>query len=128
VLLVRDVVVVLEAKTAAGGAAARRQVEEYALLLHYFHKASDRHRIVPVLLASTAVLVTDPVRQYEMFPQMAAYWISPVVESTWDEVGALLLEVGSGQAEQIDLAQWEASPYFPVPNILEAATALKSGL
>jgi hypothetical protein len=37
VLLVRDVIVVLEAKAGNAALQAKRQIEEYALLLHYFH-------------------------------------------------------------------------------------------
>src|SRR5258708_9422580 len=40
VLLIRDVVVVLEAKTGDAASHAKRPVEEYALLLHYFHTSS----------------------------------------------------------------------------------------
>jgi len=40
VLLIRDAIVVLEAKTGHAASLAKRQIEEYALLLHYFHKAS----------------------------------------------------------------------------------------
>ena len=55
VLLIRDVIVVLEAKTGQAALQAKRQIEEYALLLHYFHKASMDHRIVPILVSSEAI-------------------------------------------------------------------------
>lgn len=44
VLLVGDVIVVLEAKTGDAASQAKRQLEEYALLLHYFHKGSTERR------------------------------------------------------------------------------------
>src|ERR1035438_6994625 len=54
VLLIREVIVVLEAKTVLAVSQAKRQVEEYALLLHYFHQASAECRIVPVIVSSEA--------------------------------------------------------------------------
>src|SRR5271157_3722137 len=41
VLLVRSLVVVIEAKSGSAGSDAKRQIEEYAMLLHYFHKATS---------------------------------------------------------------------------------------
>src|ERR1700754_1208399 len=38
VLLIRDTVVIVEAKSGDTGSAAKQQLETYALLLHYFHK------------------------------------------------------------------------------------------
>jgi len=49
VLLIGEAVVILEAKTGVAASQANRQIEEYALLLHYFHKASNERRIVPIL-------------------------------------------------------------------------------
>ena len=48
VLLIRNVIVAVEAKTGNAGLQAKRQIEEYALLLHYFHQATAEHRIVPI--------------------------------------------------------------------------------
>jgi len=82
VLLVRDVIVIVEAKTNDLSSAARQQVETYALLLHYFHKASANRRIVPVLV-SKAGSAPDLValNQREFYPQMPSYWIAPVLSS-----------------------------------------------
>jgi len=54
VLLIGEVVVAIEAKTALAASRAKRQVEEYALLLHYFHRASSECRIVPVIVSMEA--------------------------------------------------------------------------
>src|SRR6266478_7579082 len=51
VLLIRDAIVIVEAKSSDTGSAARQQLETYALLLHYFHKGSANRRIVPVLVS-----------------------------------------------------------------------------
>ena len=76
VLLIGNEIVVLEAKSGDALQQAKRQIEEYALLLHYFHKASADRRIVPVIVSPEA---DDPdldeLNQYELFPQLALYWV-----------------------------------------------------
>ena len=52
VLLVRDAIVVIEAKSEDAGSQAKRQIEEYSLLLHYFHKESSNRKIVPIIVSS----------------------------------------------------------------------------
>lgn len=129
VLLVRDVIVVLEAKTAIPTIQAKRQVEEYALLLHYFHKASSDRRIVPIILSSECESTDLAVlHQQEMFPQLSSYWITSVLRSSWQELPTLLIALNSEHGGQISVQEWDESPYFPVPSIIEAALALKSGL
>ena len=129
VLLVRDVIVVLEAKTMHVASSAKRQVEEYALLLYYFHKASTNRRIVPVIVSSETIDADmDELNQRELFPQLPRYWVAPVQRSSWDALASVLIEVGKTSAGQIPAKFWDESPYFPVPSIIEAALALKSGL
>lgn len=129
VLLIRDAIVIVEAKSSDTGSAARQQLETYALLLHYFHKGSANRRIVPVLVSEKDV-VPDFValNQTEFFPQMSSYWIAPIVTSSWQNLSGLLLNIERHAGEQIREQDWEGSPYFPVPSIIDAATALNSGL
>jgi hypothetical protein len=129
VLLVRDTIVIIEAKSAETGSTAKQQLETYALLLHYFHKGSSNRRIVPILVSSNAAnpdLVA--LNQREFFPQMASYWIAPVMTCSWTNLSELILNIESHAGEQISEDQWESSPYFPVPSIIDAATALSTGL
>lgn len=129
VLLIREVVVVLEAKTALLVSQAKRQVEEYCLLLHYFHRASAERRIAPVMVSHEAVEANyDAINQRELFPQMPGYLVAAVSRSSWEGLPDLLLEVERSSTGQIGVELWDSSPYFPVPNIIEAALALKSGL
>jgi len=129
VLLVGTAIAILEAKTAEADVGAKRQVEEYALLLHYFHKASDRRRIIPVLVSPAPTIPNQlDLNQQELFPQLSKYWITPVLRSSWDELPLLLLEIGRHADGQLVASQWESSPYFPVPSIIDAAIALRSGL
>ena len=129
VLLIRDVVVIVEAKTTLAASQAKRQVEEYALLLHYFHQASAERRIVPVIVSPVAIETNyDAINQRELFPQMPGHRVAAVLRSSWDGLPDLLLEVERSSSGQIDFELWNSSPYFPVPNIFEAALALRTGL
>ena len=129
VLLIRDTVVVLEAKTGQAALLAKRQIEEYALLLYYFHKGSADHRIVPIIVSPEA---TEPdltaLKQREFFPQLPTYWVAKVLRSSWDKLSEILIEVDKYSNERIFAKEWDDSPYFPVPSIIEAALALRTGL
>ncbi len=129
VLLIRDVIVVLEAKTGNAALQAKRQIEEYALLLHYFHKASTERRIVPIIVSpETDEPEPTAINQRESFPQLASYWVAQVIRSSWEELSSLLIAIEKPSIGQMLAEAWDSSPYFPVPSILEAAMALKSGL
>jgi len=129
VLLVRDTVVVLEAKTAQVAPKAKRQIEEYALLLHYFHKASADRRIVPIILSPEAPKANlTALNQRELLLQLPTYWVGQVLRISWNELSQILIEVDKHSTGQLDATDWDDSPYFPVPNIIEAALALRTGL
>jgi hypothetical protein len=129
VLLIGGQIVILEAKTGDPTPEARRQLEEYALLLHYFHKGSAQKRITPVLIWSNAPDSTlDSLKQMELFPQLAAYWIGNVVQANWDNLPIILCEISVQSSETISSLEWDESPYRPVPSIIEAAIALRTGL
>lgn len=129
VLLVGEAIVLVEAKTRSASLQDQRQLEEYALLLHYFHKGSDQKRIIPVLVSSTMEASSfDRIDQCEMFPQLSAYWICPVIRSPWESVAEILIRAAHNSIAQIDVTGWDESPYHPVPGIIDAAIALRSGL
>jgi hypothetical protein len=130
VLLVGGQIVILEAKSGTAFFQARRQLEEYALLLHYFHKESTNRRIVPIIVSPESPDADlDALNQYEMFPQLATYWISNVVKSSWGSLPTVLEAVAVRETTEQLLADiWDDSPYHPVPSIIEAAIALKTGL
>lgn len=129
VLLIRDVIVVLEAKTGHAASEARRQIEEYAHLLHYFHKASTGHRIVPIIvLPGPQEVDLTALKQREFFPQLPTYWVAQVVRSSWDSLAKVLIEIDRHASGQILTEIWDDSPYFPIPSIIEAALSLRSGL
>ena len=129
ILLVRDVIVVLEAKAGLAGSQAKRQVEEYALLLHYFHQASAERQIIPLVVSpETAQADIVAINRREPLPQMPGFRIAPVVRSSWHGLSNLLIVIEGLSSEQIPAEVWDNSPYFPVPSIFEAAVALRSGL
>ncbi len=129
VLLIRDVIVVLEAKTGQAALQAKRQIEEYALLLHYFHKASTDHRIVPIIVSPEAIEADlAALGQRELFPQMSSYWVAPVIGTSWHKLSDLLVAIEQPCLGQMLASIWDESPYFPVPSIMDAALALRSGL
>jgi hypothetical protein len=129
VFLIQDIIVVLEAKTGSAVAQAKRQIEEYSLLLHYFHQASAELRIVPIVVSPEADEVElATLNQAEFRPQFSTYWLSDVVRSSWQGLSKVLLALENLSAVQKSVETWDNSPYFPVPNILEAAVALRSGL
>ena len=129
VLLVNGEVVILEAKTGNAFLEARKQLEEYSLLLHYFHKASAENRIVPIIVSpESGESNLDSLNQREMYPQLATYWVNRVITSSWDNLGAILCTIAKRGNVQLEAQPWDDSPYHPVPSIIEAAIALRSGL
>ena len=52
-------------------------------MLHYFHKASNERRIIPILVTrESAVPDLLALNQQEFFPQLSSYWIAPVLRSS----------------------------------------------
>jgi len=129
VLLINSEIVILEAKTGAAFSEARRQLQEYALLLYFFHKASVDRRIIPIVVSPEAGEADiDLLNQFELFPQLATYWVNRVITTSWQCLSDVLRIVASRGGEQLNGNEWNDSPYHPVPSIIEAAIALKSGL
>jgi hypothetical protein len=68
------------------------------------------------------------LNQHELFPQLATYWVAPVVRNSWHELSRLLVSIEDQSRNQTLVEAWDNSPYFPIPSILEAALSLRSGL
>lgn len=130
VLLIGSHIIILEAKSGSAFLTARKQVEEYSLLLHYFHKASANRMIVPVIVSPEASEPDlDPLRQEELFPQLATSWVRRPTITSWEYLPDVLALIANREnPQQIEADSWDQSPYYPVPSIIEAAVALKSGL
>jgi hypothetical protein len=124
VLLTETVIVVLEMKVGEDRFCAEdeEQVEEYALDLRDFHAASHTRSILPVLWCTEAasqdvscVLVENGVaRVHRIGSEGLAVMLASIPHP--NDPGCLLM----GEP-------WDQAPYRPVPNIIEAATAIFSG-
>src|ERR1700692_4323798 len=76
VLLTGAEIILLECKRGPANQDAVRQVEEYALLLHYFHKPSDQKRIYPIVVSAAHApqQIRTSLRQRELvFATLPSY-------------------------------------------------------
>jgi hypothetical protein len=129
VLLLNSEIAIIEAKTGTALFQAKRQLEEYALLLHYFHKESANRRITSIMVSPAADETDfDTLNQLEMFPQLPTYWVSRPINTSWQGLAIVLGVIAKRSAVVLSVDSWDDSPYHPVPSIIEAAIALRSGL
>ncbi len=126
VILPGSVVLCLEFKTEdkTYDLAAQRQAEEYALDLRDFHRASDRRRIIPILVVPKAA--GRPITT-----EKGDDSVSPVRFANSGNLAEVILSavrVEAGEREPaIDPQLWDSSAYLPIPTIIEAAEALYAG-
>lgn len=129
VLVTSTSIVILECKTGSNTSEARRQVEEYALLLHYFHRPSHQKRLIPIVVSRSVGQNTVTLRQHELeFPSLPSYWISPTQSCSWQDLPAMLRESVPESTDKVSGDEWNEGPYRPTPTIIEAALSLRSGL
>jgi hypothetical protein len=130
VFLTGTEIILLECKRGAATMDAVRQVEEYALLLHYFHKPSHQQRIYPIVVsAKSDTRRLANIRQQELlFPTLPSFWIAPTQISTWQSLTTLLLSIANSKSAPPNGALWEDGRYSPTPTIIDAALALRTGL
>ncbi len=125
-------IILLECKCGPATAEAIRQVEEYALLLHYFHKPSHQRFIRPVVVSATDLSrgrVVSPEAQRELnFQTLPSFWIAPTLVCSWSELPSVLLQMDDHMLTDQDSTAWDAGQYLPTPTIIEAALALRTGL
>ena len=122
VLLCGQRVVVVEFKVGAStySAADARQAEDYALDLRDFHEASHKLNIIPVLCATEAPAAP--------FLLDKAPDVAPLCRCNRATLSSFLVELAStDNGPQINAEHWDASPYRPVPTIIEAAELLYAG-
>lgn len=124
VLLAGGVIVCIEFKTEdpIHARQGQRQVEDYALDLRDFHEQSRDRIIVPVVVSARAPSVPHEDRI------STGDFVRPVRLANRDDLAAVIAEIvaadRNAQPAPINAAAWEASPYRPVPTIIEAAEAL----
>lgn len=127
VLLADDVILCLEFKTLDKGHSlqADRQVEDYALDLRDSHEASRNRRIVPIAVVPKAASAdTDS-------DESLSDVVRAVRRANAADLATVILSAFHSEhrssAEPIDAVAWDASPYRPVPTIIEAAETLYAG-
>jgi hypothetical protein len=124
VLLARDVILCIEFKTNAKthNLQTRKQVEDYALDLRDFHDVSRDRRVVPIAVSTEADDVNHLLKGF--YPDL----VRPTLIS--NAAGLVRTITLSFELETeptstpISVDAWNASPYHPVPTIIEAAEAL----
>jgi len=130
VLLTGTEIVLLECKRGPATQDAIRQVEEYALLLHYFHKPSHLQHIHPIVVSASAPeQELNASRQRELtFPTLPSFWIAPTIISSWSSLPRLLASISEAEVEAPNGGDWDNGAYSPTPTIIDAALALRTGL
>src|SRR5262249_6729113 len=116
-------IVVLEAKV--GETTFRlddeRQVVDYALDLRDFHAGSRGRGLLPVLWCTDG-----PVSQ--VAPVNLVDSVANVQRAGKDQLRTILRrDAAPSPAIPLVLEEWDASPYQPVPTIIQAATSIFAG-
>jgi hypothetical protein len=123
VILARDVIFLIEVKAGAMrfDRAAKWQVEQYALDLRDFHEGSRDRVIVPIALATGAMVSgKTPLNQSSHVTEVQTVGTSDL----GNRVVELFSELSDNNASPIVAADWEDAGYRPVPTIVDAATRL----
>jgi hypothetical protein len=124
VILARDVVVVIEAKTGAASTSAVRQVDDYALNLACFHEKSASRTVVPLVVTNAHVGMR---RERTTFDHL----IKPCMFSTFAEIEPMVQQIVNSHGSsrlQIDAHAWDEAQFRPIPPIIDAAVALYSNM
>jgi hypothetical protein len=128
VLLAGDQIIILELKSSDQGVSARRQAEEYALLLHYFHKPSYRRQILTFVVGPSAGRKNHD-QLFLPIEEAAAYWVASGEQLSWLDLYTKLQYLVAQPVQNAILANdWLSGAYHPVPSIIEAARSLHQGL
>lgn len=123
VILAGDKIIVLESKIGESQYRAEdsRQVEDYALDLRDFHAGSRGRLLFPLIWCTDAPAAPHIAVEEPDF-------VSVVQRAGKDQLGRILRQfVAVSSENQINLREWDASPYQPVPTIIQAATCIFAG-
>ncbi len=118
VLLANDLIYVIEYKGghSASGASALRQAQEYALSLSDFHEESRSRTVVPIAIGSFKTKIglnPDLLHEGAVLGPSCLVNVILTIQRTSGNKGSLL-----------NPDTWNNSRYFPVPSIIEAASAI----
>ena len=122
VVLYKNIVFLLEFK--CGDTEYRQstydQVYDYALDLRNFQKESHNKLLVPIMVSTRAVAVTNVIRERDRI-------IEPLRCNAGNIADVINMVVARYNEPAFDYVAWENSEYLPTPTIVEAAQALYRG-
>jgi hypothetical protein len=120
VLLADDLIYAIEYKggTSTSARAALQQAQEYALNLVDFHEASRRRTAIPIAVGAFKTSIPLDVTSEH---QGAA--VSP---TEFPDTIFRSYRIWGGKGTLIEAMEWNDSRYFPVPTIVQAASAIYS--
>jgi len=121
VLLASDVIYVIEYKggDTATAPAALKQAQEYALNLVDFQEESRHRTAIPIALGR--------FKSFIRLDAISKHQGAAVCPEALSETILRSFEVWGGKNTAIDAVSWNASRYFPVPGIIEAASEVYAG-
>jgi hypothetical protein len=120
VLLADDVIYTIEYKggDSASARAALNQAQEYALNLVDFHEASRGRTAIPIAVgAFKKSIPLDPASEHHGAAISPAEFADTIARSH---------VIWGGRSPVISAGEWNSSRYFPVPTIVQAASAIYS--
>jgi hypothetical protein len=125
IVMINGIIIIIEFKIGADKYSLSDidQVHDYAIDLKYFHEASHKLLIVPVLVAShiqSKPILLTPHRRVDGLYQT-------VCTNAADFKKAIDRVIIEFPRTSVDPATWESSRYCPTPTIIEAARALYAG-
>jgi DUF2075 family protein len=122
VLIIKNVIYLLEFKVGEKEylQSGYDQVWDYALDLKNFHETSEKHLIVPVLIATEA-----PACVFELTTTIQNDNVLFPIKSNCEGLGLIIdSALTFSEGEIIDAKNWSEGRYSPTPTIIEAAISL----
>ncbi len=121
VILARDLIYVIEYKggAAQSAQAALRQAQEYALNLLDFHEESRSRAAVPIAVGGFKREIPLDLTCEHQGTSVGPMRLSQAIILSFSSWG--------GKRGSIDASAWNISRYFPVPTIIQAASAVYAG-
>ncbi len=118
ILLANEIIFVIEYKGGSSSSArsALRQAQDYALNLADFHEASRNRTIVPIAVGTFRTPIPFQLSSPLQGAATAAAGLPLVIVRSFSDSG--------GVSTILDHEVWEHSRYFPVPGIIQAASAI----
>lgn len=123
VVLAQDTIIVIETKTGKSVTSAERQADDYAIHLACFHEPSANRKIVPLVVSNV------PSSRSGARP-FARTNIAPPEFATPSNLGRVLTRIIHDQVSttspQLNVDEFDAGVFRPIPPIIDAAVCLYS--